>query len=81
VARFVERQEYCPINIRQNGGLFILSEHILVISQCQEYVPISDPGQEYRPIADKVKIFLLLGIQLTGVMRGILLRIRLIYSC
>jgi hypothetical protein len=42
------------INIRLNGGFFILSDHILVISQCQEYDPIANVDQEYRPIADKV---------------------------
>lgn len=38
--------------IRLNGGFFILSDHILVISQCQEYDSIAEPRQEYRLIAD-----------------------------
>ncbi|BFT72475.1 hypothetical protein PAENIP36_39170 [Paenibacillus sp. P36] len=49
--------EYSPINIRQNGSFFILSEHILVISRYQEYVPIADLGREYSPIADKTQIY------------------------
>ncbi|MDQ0113811.1 hypothetical protein J2T15_003254 [Paenibacillus harenae] len=37
---------------RKSRFFFILSEHILVTSQCQECVPIAECGQQYVPIPD-----------------------------